>query len=99
MGKTTDPCNDGEWCYQPTQLTHTPILSLPSKGESIMQQCQPIVKNGVLKDQHLDRINGEHISFTHIVSEDNVSDSISISLRVNDIHLEHLGKELKELSV
>jgi len=64
-----------------------------------MQQSQPIMRNGIVKDQHVDRICGEHISFSYIVSYDNVSDSINISLRVNDIHLDHLSKDMQELSV
>jgi len=62
-----------------------------------MQQNKPIVRNGVVKDQHIERIVGEHISFTHIVSYDNISDSININMRVNDIDMRHLGRRIEIL--
>jgi len=63
-----------------------------------MRQSKPIIRNGVCKDQHVDRIQGEFITFTHIVSSDNISDSVSINIRVNDIALQHLGKNMEKLT-
>jgi len=64
-----------------------------------MATNQPILQNGVAKCDTVERIGVEYISIQYIVSYDNVSDTISISKRVNGIHLEQLARDMQELSV
>lgn len=58
---------------------------------------KPILRNGTALCDHAENVGGEHISIQHIVSYDNTSKMVNISIRVDDIQLNHVGRDFEKL--